>query len=86
MSLSNIPPNFLTLLASLLGIKLANQLDLNEQNSIGNFLQEFGQAILTVSAQQQLQQSQEDEEQLSQQIELLRRQIDLLEIQLKKNR
>ncbi|WP_425449222.1 hypothetical protein [Dethiothermospora halolimnae] len=86
MSFSNIPPNAFSILASLLGIGIANNLDLNEQNSLGNFLEAVGQSILTVNGQEQLQQALEDKkkqnEQLKLQIEILQKQIQYLKGQI----
>ncbi|MFT9497437.1 hypothetical protein [Anaerosolibacter sp.] len=89
MSLSNIPPSQFSLIAALLGITLSNNLNANQQNSLGNFLEALGQSMLTVSAQKQLQQSQQnsqnEKQQINLQIQLLKQQIELLEHQLKKN-
>ncbi|WP_432405458.1 hypothetical protein [Wukongibacter sp. M2B1] len=86
MSIFNIPPDEFALVASLLGVGIANKLDVNEQNSIGNFLEAVGQIILTVSAQQQLQQSlieqQKQNEQLKLQIEIMEKQMELLKKQV----
>lgn len=56
MSISDIPPGLFTLIAEALGIYIARNLRLNDQNSIGNWLQLVGQAILSFNAQQQLRQ------------------------------
>ncbi len=53
----NLPPKQFSLLSSLIGIILIDNLDTNQQNSLGNFLINVGQAILTSAAQGQLIQS-----------------------------
>lgn len=52
-----LPPKQFSLLSSLIGIVLIDNLDTNQQNSLGNFLINVGQAILTSAAQGQLIQS-----------------------------
>lgn len=56
MSISDIPPGLYTLIAEALGIYVARNLRLNDQNSIGNWLQLVGQVILAYNSQQQLRQ------------------------------
>lgn len=86
MSIFNIPPDEFALIAALLGVGIANNLDSNEQNSIGNFLQSIGQTILVVNAQEQLQQAlidqQKQNEQLKLQIEIMEKQMELLKKQV----
>ncbi|WP_432661919.1 hypothetical protein R9X47_15245 [Wukongibacter baidiensis] len=86
MSIFNIPPDEFALIAALLGVGIANKLDANEQNSIGNFLESVGQTILTISAQEQLQQSliekEKQNEQLKLQIEIMEKQMELLKKQV----
>lgn len=50
----SLPPKQFSLLSSLIGIVLIDNLDTNQQNSLGNFLINVGQAILTSAAQGQL--------------------------------
>ncbi len=87
MGFFNIPPDLLGIIAAVLGVGIANKLDLNEQNSIGNFLQSIGQTILVVNAQDQLQQEQqqqqEQQEQLKLQMELLQKQMEFIKNQIK---
>ncbi|MCG8502213.1 MAG: hypothetical protein MJB12_17650 [Firmicutes bacterium] len=87
MSFFDIPPNTFGILAGLLGVAIANNLDLNEQNSLGNFIESVGQIILTVNAQAQLQQDEQEKQKQNQylqlQIDLLKKQIELLEEQIK---
>lgn len=58
MQTSNFPPNLnpheFTLLAVAIGFATVGDFDVNEQNSIGNFLIMVGQYVLTHAAQQQL--------------------------------
>lgn len=87
MGFFNIPPDLLGIIAAVLGVGIANKLDLNEQNSLGNFLQSIGQTILVANAQEQLQQEQEEQqkqnEQLKLQMELLQMQMEYLKNQIK---
>jgi hypothetical protein len=53
-SFFSIPPNQYALLASLIGVALAENLDLNQQNSLGNFIVDIGTTMLTAAAQGQL--------------------------------
>jgi len=95
MSSINLPPIPLTFLAALTGVVIASNLDANDQNSIGNFLENVGQTILTVAAQiqnlepdddsqQNTQNSQNEKEKqyLHEQIIQLKEQINLLEKRL----
>lgn len=84
MSFFKLPPEQFTLLAYLVGALLAQNLDANEQNSLGNFVEAVGQAILTIAAQEQLQQTQNNQQQICEQVELIKKQIELLEHQLKR--
>lgn len=52
-----IPPDQFALLAALLGVLLARDLDSNEQNAIGNFFLSLGQTTLTNAAQTENQKS-----------------------------
>lgn len=53
--LDNIPPTQFAVFAALIGAALAEELDVNEQNSIGNFLVSVGQTLLTIAAQTETQ-------------------------------
>lgn len=53
----SLPPKQFALLSSLIGILIIDKLDINQQNSLGNFLINVGQVILTSAAQGQLIQS-----------------------------
>ncbi|TCO76858.1 hypothetical protein [Marinisporobacter balticus] len=84
MSFFNLPPEQFTLLAYLVGALLAQNLDSDEQNSLGNFVEAVGQAILTIAAQEQLQQSQNNNAQMCEEVALIKKQIELLERKLKR--
>jgi hypothetical protein len=51
--LFSLPPKQFVLLSSLIGVLLTENLDLNEQNSLGNFIVNVGQSILIAAAQGQ---------------------------------
>lgn len=79
----SLPPKQFSLLSSLFGILLIDNLDLNQQNSLGNFIVGVGQAILTAAAQGQLLQSNSSQnDHIRQQIQLLKKQICTLEQEL----
>ena len=52
--LGSIPPEVFTVIGEVLGTLEASNMPLNVQNSVGNWLELIGQAILTYNAQQQL--------------------------------
>lgn len=82
--LFSLPPNQFSLLSSILGILLIDDLDISQQNSIGNFIVGIGQTILTAAAQGQLlknNNSQSDD--ATQEIETLKKQLSELEKKLK---
>jgi hypothetical protein len=79
-----LPPKQFSLLSSIIGILLIDELDLGEQNSLGNFIVSIGQTILTAAAQGQLLQdnnSQNDD--AAHEIEALKKQLSELEKKLK---
>jgi len=76
----NIPPKQFTLLSTLLGLLLVDVLNENEQNSFGNFLVSMGQSLLTNVSQIQTQKSLADSQQ---QYQDLCNQISVLNSQLK---
>lgn len=78
-----LPPQQFALLSSLIGIALVDGLDINQQNSLGNFIVNVGQAILTVAAQgQSLQSNDSQNNHVKKQIQTLKEQICALEGQL----
>ncbi|MDD4493213.1 MAG: hypothetical protein PHV32_02505 [Eubacteriales bacterium] len=79
----SLPPKKFSLLSSILGILFLNNLDLDQQNSLGNFIVNIGTNILTSAAQGQLQQSTNSQnDRIRQQILLLRQQLNALEKEL----
>ena len=82
-SLFSLPPKQYALFSSLLGILLVDILDLDQQNSFGNFLVGTGTSLLVAAAQGQLIQSESEKaDQVRQQISKLKQQIIQLEQQL----
>ena len=49
--LFSLNPYEFTMIATLIGFIISPQLNLNEQNSLGNFFELLGQVILTINAQ-----------------------------------
>lgn len=73
-------PKQFAILASFLGILLIDDLDIDQQNSLGNFIVSVGQSILTAAAQGQIVESDNKKnQQIRQQIEILKQQINELE-------
>jgi hypothetical protein len=56
----SLAPTSYALLASLIGVLLSCNLNLEQQNSFGNFLLSIGQTVLTAAAQGQMQQSEKE--------------------------
>ena len=89
MKNSQIPfPTELAILSTVLGILIAEKLDLNQQNITGNFLEALGQTILLINAQiqslQSQQQSQSSQSNNDASIKELQKQIDELKEYIKK--
>lgn len=81
--LFSLSPDQFSLLSSILGILLIDNLDTNQQNSLGNFIVGIGQAILTAAAQGQLLQSNNSQNNdISQELEKLKKQVSALEKKL----
>ncbi|PRX34862.1 hypothetical protein BX659_102179 [Orenia metallireducens] len=80
--LNSTSPENLAVLATLVGVILASDLDANTQNSLGNFLEAVGQTILTIAAQEQClatdESSKLEYERLQKQIEELSLEINAL--------
>lgn len=77
--LLTLSSNELALLAMGLGFLLSSNIDANKQNSLGNFLELIGQVLLTISAQNiELQPSYPSRQQLQQQINYLKAEIEKL--------
>lgn len=84
MSFFNIPPGQFALLANLIGIAFAKNLNSDQQNSLGNFFMSIGQSLATFNAQQSLQQSQTDNQQMYDQIQLMKEQLKFFEDRIRK--
>lgn len=81
----NMPAKQFSLLSSIIGIFLIDNLNTDQQNSLGNFIVNIGQNITTAAAQETLlsnNNNQDDE--INVQLEILKKQICLLEDQVKK--
>lgn len=78
-----IPPNQFALLAALLGVLLNLSLDVDEQNSFGNFLVSIGQTMLTSAAQSVNQDAHPDQNILAQKIDQMSKELDELKKQIK---
>lgn len=95
MSLCDMSPDDLVLLATIIGTLLSKDMTLDEQNLWGNFLQAIGQTILVINAkltleQDALQNAQEQNNNnqasnMSKEIELLKNRISQLEKELRKD-
>lgn len=85
----SISPDALAVLASLVAIAISNGLNSSEINVLGNFVTAVGGVLLTIAAQQDYLSTQKDTEQdekyIVEQIELLKKQFDLIQKQLKMN-
>ncbi len=79
MSFFNIPPGSFALLANLIGIAFAKNLNSDQQESLSNFFESIGQSMATFGAQQALQQSQADNKQMYDQIQLIKEQLKFFE-------
>ncbi len=81
----SIPPEQFTVLATAIGFLLANDLDMNEQNSLGNFLMAIGQVLVTIASQKAIFESQQDNQQVMQRLEFLKKQISDIENEIGQN-
>ena len=85
----SLSPVEFTVLSTLLGVLLTDSLDLGQQNSLGNFLVNTGQAVLTAAAQGQLLESEKEaagspsgggsDSGLRQELDCLKKQVEVLE-------
>ena len=79
----SLPPKQFALLSSLVGLILIENLNLDQQNSLGNFISSVGNFILTSAAQgDTLQSESKKNDKIRHQIEMLKKQISELEEQL----
>lgn len=77
--LLSLPPKQFAALATIFGLLLLDDLSLDQQSALGNFLLSVGQTILTASAQEQsLQSCNSQNDQVNNDIEDLKKQIALL--------
>lgn len=83
MSLFSIPPGPFAILANLIGVAFAQNLNYDQQNSLDNFLQSISQSMETFSAQQELQQSRSDNQLMYNQIQLIKEQLKFFEERIK---
>lgn len=83
MPFFNIPPGPFAILANLIGIAFAKNLNSDQQNSLGNFFMSIGQSMATFNAQQSLQQSQADNQRMYDQIQLMKEQLKFFEERIK---
>lgn len=87
--LFSLSPEQFSLLSSILGILLLRGLDLDQQNSLGNFLINIGTNMVTAVGQAQLLEDQQssnnnDNNDIREKIEDLKKQICMLEKELDK--
>ncbi len=81
----SIPPKQYALLSFLIGILLADELDIDEQNSLGSFLQSVGQTISMIATQRSLLENLDDKTDNTQdQIDRLTKQVEQLKKQIEK--
>ncbi len=83
--LLSLPPKQFATLATLFGLLLIDDLSIDQQSALGNFLLSVGQTILTASAQEQSLQScdsQNDQVQVQNDIEDLKKEIASLKKKL----
>lgn len=83
--LLSLPPKQFSLLATTFGFLLLDDLSIDQQNALGNFFLTVGQTMLTTAAQEQALQScnsQNETDQVHQDIEDLKNQIALLKKEL----
>lgn len=80
----SMSPEQFTALATLLGFLLAEELNLDEQNSLGNFFMSIGQTLATYAAQASLLQSNQDSQQLTDRLMLLKCQLNDIEQELER--
>lgn len=81
-SLKSISPDALALISALLGVTLADDLDTDDLNSLGNSIIVIGQVILTIAAQTVNMESQCKKDPIAQQLDSIQRQVQALQEQL----
>ncbi|GAA0226470.1 hypothetical protein [Metaclostridioides mangenotii] len=81
----NLPAKQFSLLSSIIGIILIDNLDIDQQDALGNFLTNIGQNISTSAAQETVLNSNDNQDnEIEAQLEILKNHICLLEKQAKK--
>lgn len=81
--LLSLPPKQFATLATVFGLLLIDDLSIDQQGALGNFLLTIGQTILTASAQEQsLQSCNSPNNQVNDDIEDLKKQMALLKKEL----
>ena len=85
--LFSLPPKQFALLGAILGIVMAENLNMDEKNAMGNFLVSIGQSMMTEAAQEQVLQDAESSQSdgIRQEIEELKRQLYILTCEGNKN-
>ncbi len=76
--LDSIPPYEYSLYATILGYIIAYFLDTNSQNAFGNWLEQVGQIILTISAQASATPTNDEYNALKQEVINLRKELNEL--------
>ncbi|WP_066639028.1 hypothetical protein [Desulfolucanica intricata] len=84
-SIFSIPPKQFTLLATLIGFLTAKDLDVDEQNSLGNFFIAIGQVLVTIASQKTIFESKQDNQEIKQRLDDLKRHINDIEKELERN-
>ena len=83
--LLSLPPKQFVTLATVFGFLLLDDLNVDQQNALGNFFLSIGQTMLTAAAQEQALQScnsKNENDQVHEEIEVLKKQITLLKKEL----
>lgn len=75
MSFFDLPPRTLIIIGTLISLSISEELNYQQQNALGNFLQLIGQALETTSAQNSLQTNNKMQE-LEKEIDELKKSIN----------
>lgn len=78
----SLPPKQFALLATLFRLLLLDDLSIDQQSALGNFLLSVGQTILTASAQEQSLQSSQNDDKVNNDIEDLKKEVASLKKKL----
>ncbi len=74
--LLSLTPEQFTAIAVLIGFLAADDLSVDEQNTLGNFLMTIGQIIVTIAGQKAILEAEQSDSQMPQRIDDLQKQID----------